>query len=74
MSVPTFYRINLESLTPNLYNAYLAGDYVCEYFDNVFGSILNNNESYLLSARQRNDKRLLRTSAYLATLKKMQVQ
>ncbi|MGM9570186.1 MAG: McrB family protein [Phascolarctobacterium sp.] len=47
MGAPTFYRINLESLTPDLYNAYLAGDYICECFDNVFGSILNNNESYL---------------------------
>ena len=47
MSAPVFYRINLESLTPDLYNAYLDGEYNCEYFDNVFGSILDKDGSYL---------------------------
>ena len=43
MSVPTFYRINLESLTPDTYDYY-------EYASvDSIGSVINDSDSYVFS-------------------------
>ena len=49
MSEPTFYRLNLESLTPDLYNAYLDGEYNRAYGDNSIGSVINDNDSFVFT-------------------------
>ena len=49
MSEPTFYRLNLESLTPDLYNAYLDGEYNCAYGDYSIGSVINDNDSFVFT-------------------------
>ena len=49
MSAPTFYRLNLESLTPDLYNAYLDGEYNCAYGDSSIGSVINDNDSFVFT-------------------------
>ena len=49
MSAPIFYRLNLESLTPDLYNAYLDGEYNCAYGDYSIGSVINDNDSFVFT-------------------------
>ena len=49
MSTPVFYRLNLESLTPDLYNAYLDGEYNCAYGDYSIGSFINDNDSFVFT-------------------------
>lgn len=49
MSAPIFYRLNLESLTPDLYNAYLAGEYNSVYGDYSIGSVINDSDSYVFT-------------------------
>ena len=49
MSAPIFCRLNLESLTPDLYNAYLAGEYNSVYGDYSIGSVINDSDSYVFS-------------------------
>ena len=49
MSAPIFYRLNLKSLTPDLYNAYLAGEYNSVYEDYSIGSVINDNDSFVFS-------------------------
>ena len=49
MSAPIFYRLNLESLTPDTYNAYLADDIESynENDDRIFGSVNEELCSYI---------------------------
>lgn len=49
MSAPVFYRLNLGSLTPDLYNAYLDGEYNCAYGDYSIGSVINDNDSFVFT-------------------------